>query len=293
MKHLYTGGFELREAVERIGPRGMRQYSGLVFFRFFVRNSLPCEPSDIGVARPIIATGRVYLIAMYRTAVPGLLLAGLISGCGSSVTLTTPTIPEPLLEQIPISIGLRMPENFEHFVHEENVYGSEEWSIDLGRSNAALFEQLFGHMFATVTVLGPEDDPQLLPLDALIEPSIDAFEFSTPNQSNTEAFAVWIRYRLKVYDHEGQLVSNWPVSAYGKSQTTTMGGSDALERAAILAMRDAAALMIMKFDDETRISSLAKGSAPESTPAIESQTDETEDTEVQTTALEGLKDEAG
>lgn len=230
---------------------------------------------------------------MYRIAVPGLLLAGLISGCGSSVKFETPTIPAPLLEQIPISVGLRMPENFEHFVHEEKVYGSEEWSIDLGRSNAALFEQLFGHMFATVTVLGPEDDPHLLPLDALIEPSIDAFEFSTPVQSNTEAFAVWIRYRLKVYDRDGQLVSNWPVSAYGKSQTTAMGGSDALERAAILAMRDAAALMIMKFDNETRISSLAIKPAPGSAPDVESETEETEDTEVQTTALEGLNDEAG
>jgi hypothetical protein len=192
-----------------------------------------------------------------------------------------------------MSIGLRMPANFEDFVHEEEVYGKAQWSIDLGRSNAVFFEQLFGHMFAGVTVLGPEDDPQLLPLDALIEPSIDAFEFSTPDQSNTEAFAVWIRYRLKVYDREGKLVSNWPVSAYGKSQTTTMGGSDALQRAAVLAMRDAAALMIMKFDNVTRISSLADHPATEGVPAIQPQIDETDDTEVQTPALEGPQDEAG
>ena len=132
---------------------------------------------------------------MYRTALRGLLLAGLTSGCGSNVTLDTPTIPTPLLEQISMSVGLRMPENFEHFLHEEKVYGREQWSIDLGRSNAALFEQLFRFMFTNVKVLGPDDDPQLLPLDALIEPSIDDFEFSTPEQSSTDAFAVWIRYR--------------------------------------------------------------------------------------------------
>ena len=230
---------------------------------------------------------------MYRKALLGLLLTGLVSGCGSSVTLKTPTIPEPLLEQIPMSVGLRMPENFEHFVHQEKVYGREEWSIDLGRSNAALFEQLLAHMFAGVKVLGPDDNPQLLPLDALIEPSIDAFEFSTPEQSNTDAFAVWIRYRMKVYDREGKLVSNWPVSAYGKSLTTTMNSSAALQRAAILAMRDAAALMIMKFDNVTRISSLAGGSLTKIAPAVESETGDTEGTEVQTTALEGSNDEAG
>lgn len=233
------------------------------------------------------------MTGMNRTALLGLLIAGLLAGCGSSVKFQAPTIPAPLLEKIPISVGLRMPENFEHFVHEEKVFGREQWSIDLGRSNAALFEQLFAHMFANVTVIGPEDDPELLPLDALIEASIDAFEFSTPDQSNTDAFAVWIRYRLRVYDQAGDLVSNWPVSAYGKSQTTTMGRTDALRRAAVLAMRDAAALVIMKFDNVTQISSLAGKSAAASTPPVELPADETKDTEVQTSALEGHPDEAG
>ncbi len=228
-----------------------------------------------------------------RTALPGLFLAGLLSGCGANVTLETPTIPAPLLEQLPMTVGLRMPENFEHFVHEESIYGQKEWSIDLGRSNAALFEQLFAYMFAGVVVLGPDDDPKTMALDAVIEPSIDAFEFSTPEQSNTEAFAVWIRYRLKVYDSAGDLTSNWPVAAYGKSQTTTMGGSAALQRAAVLAMRDAAALMIMKFDNVTRISALAGSStAPAPAPPIPGMpTQPTDESEAQPTALEGQEDE--
>ncbi len=206
-----------------------------------------------------------------RTLVFGLLASGLLAGCGGNVTLKAPTIPEPLLEQIDMSVGVRMPENFEHFVHEEEIYGSQSWSIDLGRSNAALFEQLFAYMFSRVVVLAPGDDPQLMPIDALIEPSIDAFEFSTPEQSNTEAFAVWIRYRVKVYDTEGKLVSNWPVAAYGKSQTTMLGDSEALQQAAVLAMRDAAALMIMKFDNVTRISSLAGGASQPTSPLLRRQ----------------------
>jgi hypothetical protein len=228
---------------------------------------------------------------MNRTALLGLLFAGMLGGCGTNVTLEAPTIPVPLLEQIEMSVGVRMPADFEHFVHEEMIYGREEWSIDLGRSNAALFEQLFAYMFSSVTVLGPDDNPQLMPLDALIEPSIDAFEFSTPEQSNTEAFAVWIRYRLKVFDREGQLVSNWPVAAYGKSQTTKLGGSDALQRAAILAMRDAAALMIMKFDNVTRISSLAGGASAPAAPLLQPKPVTPNDGEVQTTALEEDTDE--
>ena len=217
----------------------------------------------------------------------------MLGGCASNVTLKAPTIPEPLLAQIEMSVGVRMPAEFEHYVHEETVYGHEEWSIDLGRSNAALFEQLFAFMFSSVTVLTPDDDPQLMALDALIEPTIDAFEFSTPGQSNSDAFAVWIRYRLRVFDPDGNLVSNWPVAAYGKSQTTKMGGSSALQRAAVLAMRDAAALMIMKFDNVTRISDLAGGASAPKSPLLRPEPKSTDETDVQATALEGSTDEAG
>jgi len=212
-----------------------------------------------------------------------LLLAGLAAGCASSVTMVPPTIPPPLTDKIPISVGLRMPANFNDFVHEESVFGREEWSIDLGDSNAALFKQLFGHMFDRVLIVGANDDPKLMDIDALVEPTIDAFEFSTPGQSKTKAFAVWIRYRLKIYDHEGTLVSNWPVSAYGKSQTTAMNKSDALQRAAVLAMRDAAALMIMKLDEATGIGKLGNVVAP---------LHDTIGNEVQSSALEGQQDDA-
>ena len=180
----------------------------------------------------------------------------LAAGCGSNVTLDPPTIPTPLINKMPLSVAIRIPAEFEHFVHEDEVLGREKWTIDLGRSNAALFTQLFGFMFEEVTILGPDDDAGVLSIDALIEPSIDAFEFSVPSQSRTETYAVWIRYRLKVYDNAGDMFANLPISAYGKSEQTGLTGAEPLKRAAVLAMRDAAALMIMNLDKSTRISSL-------------------------------------
>jgi len=180
----------------------------------------------------------------------------LAAGCGSNVTLDPPTIPTPLINKMPLSIALRIPVEFEHFVHEDEILGRERWTIDLGRSNAALFTQLFGFMFEEVTVLGPGDDASGLVIDALIEPSIDAFEFSVPSQSKTDTYAVWIRYRLKIYDSSGDPFANWPLSAYGKSEQTGLTGAEPLKRAAVLAMRDAAALMIMKLDTSTRIMTL-------------------------------------
>lgn len=170
-----------------------------------------------------------------------------------------PTIPRPHVEKMPLDVAVRIPEEFNNFVHEENVLGRETWTIDLGASNASFFEQLFGHMFDSVILLGPDDDALDYTFDALIEPSIEGFEFSVPNQSKTDAFSVWIRYRMQLYDSVGTTAGNWTVSAFGKSQKAGLGNSASLQRAALLAMRDAAALILLQMDKATKISALADG----------------------------------
>lgn len=189
-----------------------------------------------------------------------------------------------------MSVAARYPATFDHFVHEEQVIGKEKWTIDLGGANRLLFTQLFSSMFTDFVVIDENADPASLAIDALIEPSIDAFEFSVPNQSQTDEFAVWIRYRIKIFDSEGIQVANWPIAAYGKSQTSTFGGDEALRRAAVLAMRDAAALIIMQMDKSTGISKLRDASA-RSTSVQSGVTPDEEN--VQTTAAEDIFDESG
>lgn len=217
--------------------------------------------------------------------------AAALCGCGGArVTLQDPTIPKPLIDQLQLSVAARYPEQFDRFVHEEQVIGKEKWTIDLGGSNRLLFTQLFDSMFSEFQVVDANTDARDLPIDALIEPSIDAFEFSVPSQSQKDEFAVWIRYRIKIFDSQGVQVANWPIAAYGKSQATTFGGDDALRRAAVLAMRDAAALIIMQMDKSTGISKLRdarvrRNSGP---PVVIP-----EEENVQTTAAEDIPDETG
>jgi len=181
------------------------------------------------------------------------------TGCASNVTVENPTIPTPHIEKLPMDVAVRIPAEFHNFVHEENVLGRETWTIDLGAANASFFTQLFGYMFENVIVLGPDEDALDHAFDALVEPTIEGFEFSVPNQSKTDAFAVWIRYRMQIFDSLGNSASTWTVSAYGKSQKEGMGGSKSLQRAAVLAMRDAAALILLQMDKSTKIGELANG----------------------------------
>ena len=199
------------------------------------------------------------MIAILRFATVTSLAIFMLVGCSSTVTMEMPTIPEPRIEKIPVQVAVRIPVEFLDFVHTEEVLGKDTWTIHLGSSNAAFFTQLFGYMFDSVVVLGPDDDPRDYQFDALIEPSIEGFEFSVPSQSQTNAFAVWIRYRLAVFDNVGNRASSWTISAYGKSEKEGLGGSDSLRRAAILAMRDAAALIIMQMDKVSKVRQLADG----------------------------------
>jgi hypothetical protein len=195
----------------------------------------------------------------YYRIVVAALLSILAAGCASTITVERPVIPKPHVDKLHMDVAVRIPDEFQHFVHEENVLGRESWTIDLGSANASFFEQLFGYMFDSVTILGPDDNALDYSFDALIEPTIEGFEFSVPNQSKTDAFAVWIRYRMQLYDSAGTSAGSWTVSAYGKSQKEGLGKSKALERAAVLAMRDAAALILLQMEKATKISRLANG----------------------------------
>ena len=194
-----------------------------------------------------------------RNALLTSFLALFAAACSTNVAIDAPSIPVPVVDKFPITVAVRIPQQFESFIHQEQVLGREDWTINLGRSNAALFSQLFTHIFEKTIILEPDDDAREYEFDALIEPSIDGFEFSTPSQSQTNAFAVWIRYRMLVYDSAGNKFANWPVSAYGKSQKEGLGGSDSLHRAAVLAMRDAAALIVTQMEKATGLSALADG----------------------------------
>lgn len=182
-----------------------------------------------------------------------------LAGCASTVSIDMPTIPQPRLEKIPVDVAVRIPADFHNYVHTEDILGRDKQTIQLGASNANFFSQLFDHMFASTVIIGPDEDPRDFRFDALIEPSIEGFEFSTPGQTQSDAYSVWIRYRINVFDSVGNRASSWTVSAYGKSQKEGITGSDSLRRAAVLAMRDAAALIIMQMDKVSRIRELADG----------------------------------
>ena len=169
------------------------------------------------------------------------------------MTLQEPTLPVPLLDPIPIRVGVKYSPEMHDFTHREELLANQQWTIHLGAANRLLFDQIFNAMFDEVIVFDDGQDPAAAGIDLLIKPSVDAFEFALPQQSRSETYTVWIRYRLRVFDNAGKEIANWPVSAYGKAGAGRFEGTKAMHRAAALAMRDAAALISLRFAKEIAI----------------------------------------
>ena len=186
-----------------------------------------------------------------RWLIPVLALAGtapVLVGCGSqSLSLKEPTIPAPLMAELPYRVAVQYAENMYDFTHREESLGNKKWTIQLGAANKRVYDQVFNSLFPAVTILGPSEPVPNEVFDFVLRPSIQAFEFALPQQSRTDAYTVWIRYQIEVFNRYGTKVGTWPINAYGKSGAERFEGTDAIQRATTLAMRDAAALVSMRL----------------------------------------------
>jgi hypothetical protein len=217
-------------------------------------------------------------------------------GCAKSVEVTT-DFPEPLLEPIQLTAGIRYPEDLTDFVHTEDPELEPEWEIRLGQANLLMFRKLFGAMFTATVEL--ESDPAMpIPdgIDFIIEPTLEELEFSVPRQSATDQYVVWLKYKLTMLLPDGQLISNWRITAYGQEDQGDfgMGSENAMRDAAIKALRDAAANIAISFATapgvEKYLLGNAKNTISPTIQAVEDTTLESEQPEEDT--LEGEPDNA-
>jgi hypothetical protein len=183
-----------------------------------------------------------------------LLAASLLGACAQSVVVNT-EFPEPLVEPLPLKVGVHYDSALSEYAYTEELPSDSTWSFTLGEVNTKLFDGAFTALFKQTIAVGgtggtgdPYDG-----LSAVIKPSVEAFEFSLPRQSRSEQYSVWIRYRLNIYEPDGTLITSWPVSAYGQSDSRTFGKAKSMEQATINALRDAYASIVIGFAQEPTI----------------------------------------
>ena len=192
-----------------------------------------------------------------RTALLLILLAISLAGCGPKLVTMKPLneFPQPLVEPLPLRVGVYFPPEFASFTHQEKRPGpsGQEWTINLGAPQLQVFRAIFAATFASVSELETPGGGNG-GITAIIVPSGQDFQFALPDDTRAKVFEIWGKYDLSIRDPEGEEIGRWAFTAYGKTPTAFLKtDEEAIQAATLIALRDAGASIITGLQRDQRI----------------------------------------
>ncbi|HEX9208664.1 MAG TPA: hypothetical protein VF851_10525, partial [Steroidobacteraceae bacterium] len=167
--------------------------------------------------RPAVAAWRALLLG----------LAGILaSACAPTQFETTADVPPPLIEKIPVVVGVHLPPEFREKVYHEKREGGAEYTIGLGKAQSAGFMRILDAMFLrAVPVPSPTEAAQVDPeIRGVLEPVLEDYAFVTPADSGTQFYAASLRYTIRLYSPRGELADSWTFTGYGTQPGSSFPG---------------------------------------------------------------------
>jgi hypothetical protein len=157
-----------------------------------------------------------------------------LAACSSNVIVES-KFPSPLVEALPVRMGIIIPEELYNYIYQEEIRDESLWTIALGDANVAMLQPLYSKMFQETHKVDAVPTDQSL--DGVLKTTLQKFEFDVPVNEKNKFVEVWIQYELTLFEPNGNTIVAWPVSGYGKHQ---LGHSrqDAVQKAAVTAMRE-------------------------------------------------------
>ena len=210
---------------------------------------------DSGAPRVTIPAASTRRRGGWAHAFATLLLGAAVAGCAPTRFETPPDVPPPLIDKIPIAIGVHMPLEFREQVYEEKrPGGGGEYKIGLGKAQSAGFQRILEAMFEKVVVVSSlaAAGREAPGIRGVLQPQLEDYAFVTPVDSGTQAYAASLRYTIRLFSPEGKLAESWSFTGYGSQPASSFPGKgdEALQAATRLAMRDAAAKLAAEFREQ-------------------------------------------
>jgi len=182
-------------------------------------------------------------------------LTALFAGCANQVVVKG-NFPEPVLDKIPLTIGVYYDPEFRshEFFDEAKSREETDWLVRTGEAQVDMYNTLLPGMFQEVVMLNalPRRDRVETVLDenvdAVLVPHVAELQYSIPNHTKINVFEIWMRYRYELYAPDGELLADWTMTSYGKTPTAFLQTAEAaVNLAAVVALRDAGANFAMNF----------------------------------------------
>ena len=188
------------------------------------------------------------------------------AGCGSKQVIVEGNFPSPLLDPLPLTLGVIYPAAFaEHeFFDEAKGRAESDWLVKTGAAQVQFWDTLFDGMFASVVHIRDWEtvERHRADIDGVLIPAIGELQYTVPTHTNVKIYEIWMRYEFRLVDisaihqqEDGALTFNpderlavWPITAYGKTPTAFLQtDEEAVNLAAVVALRDAGAHFVTTF----------------------------------------------
>jgi hypothetical protein len=194
-------------------------------------------------------------------------LLTVMAGCGGVQVAAESNMPTPLVDPLPLTIGVHYSDAFSKYAHAEERWGVD-WKAELGPFHVRMGERLFASAFREVI---PVKDlaslPSSPPYVAIIEPRIEQYSFITPKDTGADYYAVTIKYRLEILAPNGAPADSLTFTGYGSFKSGGMSSTEPMVQATKAAMRDAAAKFLVQFPEQEVTRKLLAGTPLTAAPS--------------------------
>lgn len=170
----------------------------------------------------------------------------LLSACSTNVAVQG-SFPPALVKKQPVTVALVMDQTFSTYQFTSEDDQRQPVVMSLGASQVQLFSRVFSDMSESTALLNaiPSVGSNN---DLVVVPEIIQVQLSTPMETELKVYEVWLKYQIRVYDAQGKRITEWPLSAYGKTGSRFLkSDSEALNQATISALRDTGARLVKSF----------------------------------------------
>ena len=181
-----------------------------------------------------------------------MLLLAMLSGCGPAQVVVEGNFPDPLMEPLPLTMGVWYGEDFAQHEFFDEAKGRQEtgWIVKTGQAQVQMWDKLLSGMFTEVvhmrTKPGPGELNQVV--DAVLIPHVAELQYAIPAHTSVKVYEIWMRYRFELVTSSGEPIAEWTMTSYGKTPTAFLQSDEgAVNLAAVMALRDAGANFASNF----------------------------------------------
>jgi hypothetical protein len=175
-----------------------------------------------------------------------------LSACGTKEVVVQGNFPEPLMDKLPLRLGIWYGDDFRNheFFDEAKSRSESEWLVKTGSAQVAMWDTLLPGMFAEVIAMraAPAVNELNPIVDAVLIPHVDELQYAIPAHTSVKVYEIWMRYRYELVTSRGDPIAEWSMTAYGKTPTAFLQSDEAaVNLAAVVALRDAGANFATNF----------------------------------------------